>query len=165
MPFQLGNTHGKGAPKGHRYNVVHGHGGRKNKSSTYQSYKSMLTRCYSVNHISYKYYGAKGIRVCSRWLPENNGFANFLEDMGERPKGKTLDRKRVNGNYTPGNCRWSDRKTQDNNKSSTVRITYKGQTRSLKEWADVLGLKYMTLYYRIQKYGWPVARAFTTPLT
>ena len=63
----------------------------------------------------YRYYAGKGIKVCERWTDPDNGFINFLCDMGKRPAGKTLDRINVDGNYEPGNCRWATPKMQANN--------------------------------------------------
>lgn len=72
----------------------------------------MLTRCYNEKHVHLEDYGGRGIRVCKRWL---NSFENFLADMGERPKDKTLDRKNNDGDYKPSNCRWATRKQQTQN--------------------------------------------------
>lgn len=63
-------------------------------------------RCGNPNYREYRYYGGRGIRVCDRWKGVL-GFERFLADMGERPVGQTLDRKDVDGNYEPGNCRWA----------------------------------------------------------
>jgi hypothetical protein len=65
------------------------------------------------NEISYKYYGAKGVKMCDRWV---DSFETFLEDMGERPEGTTIDRINPHGDYEPDNCRWSTPKVQANNK-------------------------------------------------
>lgn len=73
----------------------------------------MKTRCTNPNSTSWKDYGGRGIKICDRW----QAFENFLEDMGERPYGTTLDRYPNNdGNYEPGNCRWATLKQQGANK-------------------------------------------------
>jgi hypothetical protein len=82
------------------------------KTRTYKSWRSMKMRCTLPSMPSYKYYGGKGITYDSSW--EN--FNKFLSDMGERPSGMSLDRIDNNKNYCKGNCRWSDAKTQANNR-------------------------------------------------
>jgi hypothetical protein len=94
----------------------HGHTPRgRPRSKTYNSYQAMIARCYLESNISYVSYGAKGVRVCARWRGRR-GFINFLADMGERPEGKTIDRKNPFKNYSPSNCKWSTRAEQDRNK-------------------------------------------------
>jgi hypothetical protein len=83
------------------------------KHSLYKTWNNMIHRCYHSNHIHYKYYGGRGIKICDRWL---NSFQNFLIDMGERPEGTTLDRKNNDGNYEPSNCRWATPKEQIKNR-------------------------------------------------
>ena len=91
----------------------HGHSPRNGKlSPTYRSWKAMKMRSQNPNHKDYKYYGARGIRVCERW----QDFVNFLEDMGEKPDGLTLDRINNDGDYELGNCRWTTRKEQVHNR-------------------------------------------------
>lgn len=80
----------------------------------YYTWNNMKLRCYNPNSASYKYYGARGIIVCERWL---HSFTNFLDDMGKRPtKAHSLDRINVNGNYEPSNCRWATLKEQRANR-------------------------------------------------
>lgn len=83
----------------------------------YQSWRGMRERCVNPNHASYSRYGGRGVSVCSRWM---HSFDAFLQDMGKRPKGTSLDRINSDGNYEPGNCRWADAKTQVRNSSSFI---------------------------------------------
>lgn len=78
----------------------------------YSIWSDMKQRCFNQNHAAYKYYGARSISVCERWLT----FENFVEDMGERPTGTSLDRINNDGNYEPGNCRWATPKEQMSNR-------------------------------------------------
>lgn len=78
----------------------------------------MKTRVFNPNHDSYKYYGGKGVDICLFWVYK---FRYFVRDLGVRPDGTTLDRIDSDGDYTPYNCKWSDIKTQANNKKNTVK--------------------------------------------
>jgi hypothetical protein len=72
----------------------------------------MRRRCENPGNKQYKDYGGRGIMVCERW----HRFENFLADVGERPAGLSLDRIDNDGNYEPGNVRWSTRSEQSLNK-------------------------------------------------
>ena len=100
----------------------------------------------------------KELRVCERWQT----FSNFLEDMGERPEGMTLDRIENDKGYCPENCRWATPKQQANNRSTNVLIEYNGVKQGLMEWAENLGISYLCLEWRL-KNGWTIEKAFTTP--
>jgi len=89
-------------------------------SATYWSWTAMRARCFYAGHRSFPIYGGRGITVCERW----KDFKNFLADMGERPKERTLDRIDPDGNYEPSNCRWASPLTQFHNRRiSTIKET------------------------------------------
>jgi len=87
----------------------HGHARDGLRPPSYVAYYAMLERCNNPNHVSFKNYGGRGIRVCERW----RDFTNFLADVGERPSSEVqLDRINNDGNYEPGNVRWATRQEQ-----------------------------------------------------
>lgn len=106
-------VHGKDG----RFVKQHGHtrtrpNGTKHRSPTYQSWRSMIARCYDAAHPWFHAYGERGIAVCDEWRGPG-GFVRFLADMGERPATDlTLDRVEVDGGYCKANCRWADKSTQ-----------------------------------------------------
>ena len=83
------------------------------KSAEYSSYFNMIIRCYYESSPTFENYGARGIRVCRRWI---ESFEAFLRDMGPRPDGMSLDRVNPDGHYTPANCRWATASEQAVNK-------------------------------------------------
>lgn len=100
--------------------MTHGHRRNGRFTGTYNSWRAMLERCRYARHPRFQEYGGRGIQVCDRWQGAG-GFSRFLEDMGERPAGMTLDRIDVDGNYTPGNCRWATPILQRWNRRDMVR--------------------------------------------
>lgn len=122
---------------------------------------AILTRCNNPNEPNYHRYGGRGIKVCDKWV--NGGFWEFIADMGPRPTPQhSIDRIDVNGDYCPENCRWATDKEQGRNRRNNVRLTYKGETLSMSELAEKIGMNYKTFRSRIYK-GWDVDRAVNTP--
>lgn len=102
-------------------NTTHKHTVDRKHSPEYSVWNSMVGRCERPNTDAYEMYGKRGISVCDRWSPTKGGsFENFLEDMGERPEGFTLDRIDNNGNYEKDNCRWTTISVQGFNQSRRV---------------------------------------------
>ena len=123
------------------------HGLARVYPKTYKSWKDMRSRCNNAKNKEYANYGGRGITVCDRW----SDFDCFFSDMGAAPEGLTIDRIDVNGNYEPTNCRWATVEQQANNKRSSVLITHNGQTKTLTQWAKLLGKAHGTLTYRLSK--------------
>lgn len=121
----------------------------KNNRLLYGVWKNMLYRCYNSNHISYKYYGLRGIKVCKRW----HDYALFVKDMlPEYKKGLTIDRyPNQLGDYKPSNCRWATPKQQARNKTNNVIIKHKGYSATISEWSEITGIKADTITRRRKK--------------
>ncbi len=115
-------------------------------------------RCYNAKHDRYPFYGGRGIRVCEEWKNDYVVFSKWAKTHGYKPH-LTIDRIDVNKNYSPSNCRWTDRKNQARNRTSNV--FYKGKC--LAAWCEELDLKQGTLNRRL-KAGWPIEKALFTPL-
>ena len=113
--YHLWWRNGTPYPKPATLSLTHGHAVGKEMSPTYISWCAMKARCTNSHLPHYKNYGGRGITVCERWLT----FENFLADMGERPAGRTLDRRDNDGNYEPNNCRWATWVEQRANRRDT----------------------------------------------
>jgi hypothetical protein len=119
----------------------------------------MRARCSNPKSDNYAYYGGRGIKVCDRWI---SSYENFLADMGIRPKGHTLEREDVNGNYDPGNCSWLDQKKQARNTRTSSLYTMNGETLCLAEWVERFNAKYSMVHLRLQR-GYGIREALQAP--
>lgn len=139
-----------------KMNETHG----ESKTRLYKIWVDIKKRCYRKTFWAYDRYGGRGITLCDEWHDYTvfrdwciaNGYADDL----------TIDRIDNDGNYEPSNCRWVDRKTQANNKSNVRHITYNGETKTVSEWAEIIGVNRQTLYNRIFTYNIPIEQALTT---
>jgi hypothetical protein len=135
------------------WRTKHGYAGTR----TYRIWQAMKSRCYRAKDDNYKWYGARGIAICDRW---RNSFENFLEDMGECPPGKMIDRINNEGNYEPSNCRWATIHEQLANRRNSVYFEIDGQRKGLKELATQHHLHKVTLGSRLRR-GWNINDALS----
>jgi hypothetical protein len=126
-------------------------------SPTYTTWAGMLQRCKNPKNAKFYMYGAVGIEVCDEWL----SFDAFLADMGERPKGKTIDRIRGNEGYSKNNCRWATIFEQQANLKNNVIVEYGNEKFTLAQLSKKLGVSAATLKYRMSV-GWPPEK-WSTP--
>lgn len=109
----------------------------------------MLDRCCNPNYPSYKNYGGRGISVCEEWDKGNpDGTYNFIKWALENgyKDGLSIDRINNDGNYEPSNCRWVGRKTQNNNRRNTIRISYNGDIMTLSQISELENIPYSKVY-------------------
>lgn len=124
----------------------------KEHPKLYFEHYNMIQRCHNENCKNYKNYGARGIKVCDRWREDIH---NFYDDVSTMPHfeedGYSLDRIDNDGDYEPDNVRWATIKEQNMNKRNTLIVKYNGETRTLMEWSDVLGIPYDILYQHYRR--------------
>lgn len=110
----------------------------------YSSWNHMMVRCSDTSADNYKRYGGRGIAVIKRW----HKFENFLKDMGPRPEGMSLERRKNDKGYSKANCCWATASEQMRNRRNSIFATHLGVTKPLMQWAEELGIQYATLHYR-----------------
>jgi len=138
--------------------MTHGHSRSGKITRTYKIWVGINVRCRNKNSIAYKWYGMNGIKICDRW----RSYQNFLDDMGECPEGLEIDRINNNGNYEPGNCRWTDRITNANNVRTNRLVWWNGKRQTMAQWCRELHLRYQLTVQRINRDHWTIERAFTS---
>lgn len=108
---------------------------KKQYPRLYRIWIGIKTRCNNKNSVNYKDYGQRGIKICDEW--ENN-FINFKDWAlsNEYKENLSIDRIDVNGDYEPNNCRWATIEEQNNNKRNSIKVTLKGETNTIKYFAD-----------------------------
>lgn len=132
-------------------------------AAEHRAWTSMRHRCLNPQCKAYPAYGGRGVGVEPAWLA-TDGFDVFMRDLGPRPSARhSLERKDVHSGYCKENCVWALPEEQANNKRNTRHLTYQGATRTLAQWATVMGLNATTLGIRLDGLGWSLERALTTP--
>lgn len=126
----------------------------KTNHPLYKVWVQMRERCRNPKNRAFHKYGGRGIAVCDRW---DDSFAAFLEDMGERPAGHSIERIDNDGPYSPENCRWATPEEQAINTRFSSPITHDGMTMSLRGWARHSRIPYVTLLTRCRKMPFEVA--------
>lgn len=145
------------------HNYKHG----RTHERLYGIWNGMKARCYRKSNSRYKNYGARNIKVCDEWKNDYEAFREWAYENGYDENAEymqcTIDRIDVNGDYEPSNCRWVDVKVQTRNKTNNIYITYKGETKIIKDWARQLGTDSGVLKRRLQK-GWTIEDTIETPI-
>lgn len=130
------------------------------RSSEYQIWADIIQRCSNPRNNKFSYYGGRGINVCTEW---HSSFENFYRDMGPRPSVRhSIDRIDNNIGYSPHNCRWATRIVQQNNTRLVHRITFRGESHTLREWSEITGISLQALRGRRNR-NWPLGKMLTTP--
>lgn len=124
--------------------------GKPSAHKLYRCWASMKNRCYNKNDKrNYEWYGARGIKVCDRWIGEN-GFWNFVEDMGPRPEGFSIDRIDPDGDYCPENCRWASTAQQAYNRRTASVFAVDGKIYTAKQISEETGQHIETVRRKIK---------------
>lgn len=132
------------------------------KTRIWNIWTGVRKRCYNKNCKSYKHYGGRGIKMSDSWL---ESFENFYADMKDGYADHlTLDRKNPDGNYEKNNCRWATSKQQNNNRRNNARIVIDGESKTIAEWADMVGIRQSTISARMRLLQWDAKSAVFEPL-
>lgn len=139
-------------------NTVHGQAHTK----LYKVFYGMKDRCYNPKNRKYKDYGGRGITICDEWLCDFSVFYSWAVSNGYKV-GLSIDRIDNDMGYSPNNCRWTGVGEQNSNKRDNHIITFQGETKTVSQWAEQLGVNSSVIYTRIRR-GWEVEKVLTAPV-
>lgn len=140
------------------HNKTHG----ESQTKLYRHWISMIYRCTNPQNAAYKWYGARGIKVCNEWKTYE-GFKQWV--LSTRPdESYTVERIDVDGDYCPENCKWIPNSEQANNRTTNVLITYNGETKNLMKWCKQFKADYKLVHNRMHRQKWDFEKAIFTPL-
>ena len=131
-------------------NLKHGFARNSKVHSLHGRWRGIKKRCYAKNTPGFKYYGGRGIKVCEEWKDNFKAFYDWCLSSGYK-KNLSIDRIDNNGDYSPGNCTWSTKKEQARNRRTSRIVTIEGISRTIAEWAEVLGKDYGYVYNKFIK--------------
>jgi hypothetical protein len=134
--------------------------GYNRKTHLYSVWVMMRQRCLNPKNKAYNCYGGRGIKICKEWEDYKN-FHDWAMANGYR-SGLTIERINNDSDYEPSNCRWATYKEQGQNTRRNLFITFRGTTKTLKQWAEHFSIDYDALRGRLGR-GWPIEIALTTP--
>lgn len=156
----MGETRSCGCLKKESKNFTH----KMSKTRIYYIWLDMKKRCHDQKNKSFKHYGGKGITVCEEWEKD---FMSFFKWAMENGYSEELTIDRINGElgYSPENCRWANKITQNNNRKNSLFVEYMGETKTLSEWCRQYERNYKMVYQRFRKLGWQFEKAMFTPKT
>lgn len=140
----------------HPSNLIHGDGSKRCRE--YRAWCHMIGRCLNPTDAAYANYGGRGITVCEEW----RSYPAFLGDMGRCPPGQTLGRIDNDLGYDRSNCRWENWHQQQRNRRNNHRITSRGRTATVAEWAEMRGISSFAILGRL-RLGWSEDRAIWEP--
>lgn len=130
------------------------------KERLYRIWRGMINRCTNLRNVNFKWYGGRGISVCSEWL-KYDAFRRWALASGYTDT-MTIDRVDLGGNYCPENCRWVDMKTQANNRTNNRNIRFQGEVYTVAQLAETFGISSATIFNRL-RLGWTPERIISTP--
>lgn len=138
----------------------HGHCRNSKRTRLYYAWSAMMHRCYNPNNKRFARYGGRGITVCQRW----HRFEHFAEDMGEPPKGRSIERRDNRLGYDPQNCCWATPTDQNNNRCCCRYFEFRGKRLTLPQWSRETGLSLDAIQTRIMRLKWSIEKALTQPV-
>lgn len=159
--LKRGHTQSCGCLQRARTAIAHLKHGQRHTRLWY-CWQDMKARCFNPKNKRYSEYGGRGITVCAEWKDDFQAFFDWAIWNGYSDS-LTLDRREVNGNYEPLNCRWATGMEQGENRQNTKLITIDGETHHQEEWARIKGLSSSLIIHRIKR-GMTPEEAITTPL-
>ena len=143
-----------------KYTSTHG----MSKHPLYKKYMKMVSRCECEHNKDYENYGGRGIKVCDEWRNDFMAFYDWSLKNGYKEE-LTIARIDNDRDYSPDNCRYVTKLRQNNNRRSNRFLEYNGEIMTMADWGRKMGIDPRVIEHRLNRSGWPVGKALTTPLT